>query len=105
MLSKKSWSARYCGGTEAGKYNAPGLPNIRGGVATGAGMKVEYNEPASALWGGDNAPSEGIVPSSSPGNIYFDASRSNAIYGASNTVIPASVETPVALYLGRETKV
>ena len=37
---------------------------------------------------------------STPADIGFNASRSNSIYGASNTVMPASVERPIALYLG-----
>ena len=30
----------------------------------------------------------------------FDASRSNAIYGASSTVMPSSIDTPCIIYLG-----
>ena len=38
-------------------------------------------------------------------NLSVDASRSNPIYGLSDTVMPASAETPVALYLGNTAKV
>ena len=34
------------------------------------------------------------------GGIKLDAAASSAVYGASDTVIPASVEAPAALYLG-----
>ena len=33
----------------------------------------------------------------------FDASRNNTIYGASPTVMPASVDIPICLYLGLHT--
>lgn len=42
---------------------------------------------------------------STPADIGFNASRSNSIYGTSATVLPESVETPVALYLGRAAEV
>lgn len=85
----------------AGAYIAPGLPNITGGVATGAGIKTEYNDPHSAMYGGDDYPAEGITTGSQPGNIYFDASRNNAIYGASTTVQPPAVQYVIAMYLGK----
>ena len=34
-------------------------------------------------------------------NLLFRASKSNPRYGASDTVMPASVNVPVMLYLGR----
>ena len=34
------------------------------------------------------------------GGIQFDASRANAIYGASPTVMPPSVNLPISIYLG-----
>ena len=37
--------------------------------------------------------------------LYLDASMSSPVYGATSTVMPASVETPVALYLGRPAQV
>ena len=79
-----------------------GLPNITGAVATGAEIKVEYNDPDSALYGGDDLPYESTTPlGSSPGNIYLDASRNNPIFGRSTTVMPASVSIFYGLYLGR----
>ena len=35
------------------------------------------------------------------GNINFNASRSNNLYGASDTVMPASIEMPCVIYLGK----
>lgn len=89
----------------SGKYNAPGLPNVTGGVATGAGMKSEYDDPGSALYSGDDSPAEGMTPGASPGNIYLDASRNNPLYGASTTVMPASADMAVGIYLGRPAEV
>lgn len=37
--------------------------------------------------------------------LSMSAARMGSVYGKSDTVIPASVETPVALYLGRPAQV
>ena len=39
------------------------------------------------------------------GGIKLNAAASSAVYGASATVMPASVEAPVALYLGRPAEI
>ncbi len=97
--------ARYCGGTSAGKYNKPGLPDITGGVHTGGGSNDGFT---GAFYGQDISLIAGQHPTSVPinsSNFHFAASRATQTYGASDTVMPASVETPVALYLGRSTEV
>lgn len=84
----------------AGSYNAPGLPNIQGsallhtvreGSAYGAfafsSFTINQAHNSGNGWGGVN--------------LSLDASRSNAIYGASLTVMPASIDQPVIIYLGR----
>ena len=38
-------------------------------------------------------------------NLSVDASRSNPIFGLSDTVMPESYDTPIALYLGKTAKV
>ena len=38
-------------------------------------------------------------------NLSVDASRSNPIFGLSDTVMPESYDTPIALYLGNTAKV
>lgn len=81
------------GSLTAGTVKQPGLPNIKGAVI------------ANGLYGGDPSRSASgalYFTSSGPGycshgnaygwgNLAFDASRSNAIYGASDTVQPPAL--------------
>ena len=101
----------WTGGGNAGGYNAPGLPNIQGvssgdncltthvlsigSVWTGP-LRVGYNlESAGEVYERRANPYEGLY-----GGMQFDASRANAIYGASPTVMPPSVNVPCITYLG-----
>ena len=103
----RAWTGRG----NAGGYNAPGLPNIQGvsggdncltthvlsigSVWTGP-LRVGYNlESAGEVYERRANPYEGLY-----GGMQFDASRANAIYGASQTVMPASINLSVILYLG-----
>ena len=97
------WSARYCGKSNAGKYNAPGLPNIAG-ISDLGGFSSREVQPSGPFF---NTVLEEYrmlqVFDSQLHNIetmIFDASRSSPIYGSSDAVMPASVESVVALYLG-----
>ena len=97
--------ARYCGQTGAGKYNEPGAPDITGGVHTGGGSNDSFT---GALYGQDVSLITGQHPTSAPtnsSNIFFAASRVSPVYGASDTVMPASFDVPVALYLGSPAEV
>lgn len=87
-----------------GKYTAPGLPNLTGYSAT------------AAYWSKSVTPPNGVftisnrldyafspIPEGSEATSYslnFAANSGNAIYGASSTVMPASVDITVGLYLG-----
>ena len=98
-------SARYCGQTGAGKYNEPGVPDITGGVHTGGGSNDSFT---GAFYGQDVSLITGQHPTSAPtnsSNIFFAASRVSPVYGASDTVMPASFDVPVALYLGSPAEV
>ena len=97
---------RACAGAAgAGGYNAPGLPNITGtfghfaqqdkGV-TAAECTGAFKSLLAGGFGGygtlyKDAPFDGCI---------LDASLANSIYGASNTVMPASVNLPIVFYLG-----
>lgn len=100
--------------TVLGFYNAPGLPELSGSFG------CEWNEATNypILWAGAGAfstnqvhigPVSSFRPVSSvmSENVRtaFFASKSNSIYGASNTVMPASVNLTFAIYLGVPTKV
>ena len=110
-LSEQFFRAWTGGGGSAGGYNAPGLPNIQGvssgdncltthvlsigSVWTGP-LRVGYNlESAGEVYERRANPYEGLY-----GGMQFDASRANAIYGASPTVMPPSVNVPCITYLG-----
>ena len=100
--------ARYCGQEGAGRYISAGLPDISGSFTA---------------WGHRDMPApDGALRQTNPVSDYsttefstgaingwrwldFAASRVSSIYGASTTVMPASSETPVALYLGRSAQV
>lgn len=111
FLPRPALFRAWTGVGNAGGYNAPGLPNIQG-VSSGDNcltthvlsigpvwtgpLRVGYNlESAGEVYERRANPYEGLY-----GGMQFDASRANAIYGASQTVMPASVDLPVITYLG-----
>lgn len=75
---------------EAGQDVEPGLPNITGSVNfTGGPWQSESSPKGAFLTKRNNRPDGGS--SGSEGMILsFDASKSNSIYGASDTVQPAA---------------
>ncbi len=88
-----------------GRYNAPGLPNATGysngstdnrksTSATGVFYDAYLVADNLAYATYDNLQNKLSVPG-------IDLSKANSIFGASNTVMPASVDITVGLYLGR----
>lgn len=106
---KKILFARYCTQTGAGGYNAPGVPNILGscaiGMPDGQVATFAYSGAVSTfgtivgLYGG------GIINRDTTGGVSINASHSSAVYGASVTVMPSSINTPIALYLGTHAEI
>ena len=91
----------------AGAWNAPGLPNIEGGFGIyvqNAGVYwstlLSYGAFRYQIGRGGNIVTDQINQAENP-SPQFNASWANSIYGASSTVMPPSVNTPVILYLGR----
>ena len=89
----------------AGTWNAPGLPNLTGGITNIAsgGEELSVSNSNSALY-----VSIRDINNKNPGSAYghtfqaqLDASRYNTIYGNSDTVMPPSINQPAILYLGR----
>ena len=83
--------------------NAPGLPDIVGGWTA----ERYYNGGAGAVTNGAVKTTWAAGVSDMPAGSFFNmaqyvfnASGSNSTYGASPTVMPASVDLPVCLYLG-----
>jgi hypothetical protein len=91
--SLSCWVKGANGVSEVGSYLKAGLPNIEGYVAN---LGLNANE-SKANYSGAFIPSASTINygNSSSGNpktdLAFDASASNSIYGASNTVQPPSV--------------
>ena len=99
--------ARYCASEGCGKYNKAGAPNISGaccvGFTNGQQGTFYHSGAISALGNiigmfGGGSLFDGTA--GHQGGIKLNAAASSAVYGGSATVMPASVETPVALYLG-----
>ena len=93
------------GDADCGQHNTPGVPRIHGeldkiisninpSISSGA---LYYNRSGGA--GVDIGNSFNI------GTLGIDASKSSSVYGASNTVMPPSINQPVCLYLGRPAQV
>lgn len=73
------------GSSAAGKYRDAGLPNITGESSLG-----EWGTPAGAFYT-QGTLKTAFLDDEAAGRLCFDASRSNAIYGKSNTVQPPAV--------------
>lgn len=86
---------------DAGGYNAPGVPDLSGYVPA-----VVMSESTVSATGPFSVGPVTYTDTVNPGqgqvhrSIIFSASHVSAIYGASPTVMPASVNLPVILYLG-----
>jgi phage-related tail fiber protein len=78
------------GSGTAGVYKNAGLPNIRGSINTNQNLLDPYG---AFYWSGELSTNYTHNEKSFSGNvnILFDASRSNAIYGASTTVQPPAL--------------
>ena len=93
----------WTGGSTAGATNPAGLPAVTGEASwtRGAGGEPATTNSAGAfrvtLAGSTTT---NAVSGAGDVRLDFDASWSNPIYGASPTVMPASVDLPVCLYLG-----
>ena len=94
--------ARYCGKSNAGKYNAAGLPNVTGRAS---GFQMTATAGALSFVAGGNNLVYNIESVVAMYNLSVDASRSNPIYGLSDTVMPSSANLPVALYLGQPAEI
>lgn len=116
-LSEQFFRAWTGGAGSAGGYNMPGVPDIIGNYApmapttqnawqyTGVLPGVNLSGAFSLGGEGEKKPiaqlTQNAVWEDQTWNLLFRASKSNPRYGASDTVMPASVNVPVMLYLGR----
>ena len=87
----------------AGGYNAPGLPEIEGTWSGWNIMSIAGGENAGAFqshWEAAGSIASATKEAGVWDRLLIKASRSNPLYGSSTTVMPASVNLPVILYLG-----
>ena len=78
------------GSATAGTVKSAGLPNITGGGQVTAWKDISYSGAFVSTKGGSTA-NTGYTADNNYFNIDFDASRSSAIYGNSNTVQPPAL--------------
>lgn len=93
-----------------GQYNSPGLPGIIGnftdlavgadGLNTMGSANGAFRVPANVGLSLQKATARSILSETGDG-IAFDASWSSSVYSGSDTVMPASADMTVGLYLGR----
>lgn len=91
------------GSPEAGTHNAAGIPNATGAFPTGAYF---YPEHATKVFFSSTLTSprpDGGTEQTA--RVEMDLSRASDVYGGSDTVMPASINQPVCLYLGRPAQV
>ena len=85
--------------SQAGEANQAGLPEIYGEIATPAAHK----RVGAFSDNGDHI--KAFLEIGQPYNdilvTYFNASKSNSIYGSSNTVLPESINQAIVIYLGK----
>ena len=93
----------WTGAGRAGGYNAPGLPEIEGAWSGWNIMSIAGGENAGAFqshWEAAGSIASATKEAGVWDRLLIKASRSNPLYGSSTTVMPASVNLPVILYLG-----
>ena len=101
-LSEQFFRGWTGGGGSAGGYNIPGLPDIEGSLV-GADFDGDSSEAFKGAFQSTGWTDPGMAASGThkiERAVAFRASLSNPIYGASATVMPASVNLPIMVYLG-----
>ena len=93
---------------ECGKSLAPGLPELTGRISVGkesTGVQLFENATANGVFSLEYATKQWTMEFEETANLpyalNFTASRSNKIYGQSETVMPQSINFAVIIYLGR----
>ena len=88
-----------------GRYNVPGMPGITASFGLRWGSTVNTGSGAISMsQTGEDLTQNSQTASTAKAAIWtFTASRSSKEYGAQTTVMPASVDTQMGLYLGRLT--
>ena len=100
---------RACCTKNAGTWNPASLPDIVGSVDNSSGgVKSQmfgapfdafgaFSQITESRYSSDDSMTRAALCSI----LYFNASKSNSVYGASNTVLPESINQSLVIYLGR----
>lgn len=94
-------------GGNVGQFNRAGMPNITGLYYFRSAADASFNSPSysgAIYYGprGNSGPRLSVGSDNEQAvSVGLDASKSSQEYGAQSTVMPASVDMIVALYLGR----
>ena len=99
FLPRNDWFFQSGNADNVGKFNEAGLPNITG-TAKAMGYAGRNDSGALYTTGTSNEAFAGGADGRAAEIINLDASRSNAIYGKSNTVQPPSVNQIVYMVVG-----
>ena len=109
QLGNQFFRAWTGGVGNVGGYNAPGLPNVMGEWSNFNVpiISVPASLPSGAIRLLNSACVNSTLTTGGSGYVWdgmaLEASSSNSIYGGSDTVMPASVNLPVILYIGLST--
>ena len=92
-----------------GRYNAPGMPDATGFFGWASWHAFNF---AQGVFSGLEATAERSIVSNDVSEealvyraAHFALSNGNTLYGASSTVMPASADITVGLYLGRAAEI
>lgn len=85
------------GDAGAGTHNAAGIPNATGAFPSGGYLDSGYITGVFFATSNNSRPDGGNVRTQ---NIAIDLSRASNVYGGSDTVMPASINQPIIIYLG-----
>ena len=99
FLPRNDWFFKSGNANNVGKFNAAGLPNITG-TAKAMGYAGRNDSGALYTTGASNESFAGGADGRAAEIINLDASRSNPIYGNSDTVQPPSVNQIVYMVVG-----
>ena len=100
-ITQTSECLRACvQGGAVGTSNKPGLPNATGTLRSFRFIFTTATDGVFRVSGSANR-----VPCAEANSAYntvdFSLDRANEIFGASDTVMPRSINTPLIIYLGR----
>ena len=93
---------------DCGKSLAPGVPELTGRLSVSSetdGSQLFENATANGVFSLEYTTKKWAADLDETANLpyvlNFTASSSNEIYGQSETVMPASINLPIIIYLGR----